>query len=124
MIPGSESRTFSRRGRKREEVRKIIAITRKDRKRRGKEGDGVHEFRNFADEGEALKMLKGGLSVPGIRESDLEAKAKGGPEKQVLAWWLMKKRIVSRRRISEKLGVSNFSRVTNAVRKVRFGERK
>ena len=33
------------------------------------------------DEGQALRMLKRGLGVLGIRESDLEAKAKGAVEK-------------------------------------------
>jgi REP element-mobilizing transposase RayT len=73
------------------------------------------------DEGQALKMLKRGLGVLGIKESDLEAKTKGAVEKQVLAWWLRKKTVVSRRWISEKLGMGDLSRVTNAVRKVDLG---
>ncbi len=78
----------------------------------------VHEFRNFADKGLALIMLKRGLGVLGIKESDWEAKAKGALEKQVLLWWLRKKTVVSRRWISENLGMGALSRVTNAVRKV------
>jgi hypothetical protein len=39
--------------------------------------------------------LKRGLGRLGIRESDLEAKAKGSVEKQVLAWWLRKKTVLS-----------------------------
>ena len=78
----------------------------------------VHEFRNFADEGLALKLLKRGLGVLRIKESDLEAKAKGALEKQVLLWWLRKKTVVSRRWISENLGMGALSKVTNAVRKV------
>jgi hypothetical protein len=82
----------------------------------------VHEFRNFADEGLGLIMLKRGLAVLGIKESDLEAKAKGAVEKQLLAWWLRKKTVVSRRWISENLGMGDLSRVTNAVRKVDSGK--
>ena len=54
----------------------------------------------------------------GIKESDLEAKAKGSLEKQVLAWWLRKKMVVNLRWISEKLGMGDLSRVTNAVRRL------
>jgi hypothetical protein len=69
-----------------------------------------------------LIMLKRGLGVLGIKESDWEAKAKGALEKQVLAQWLRKKTVVSRRWISEKLGMGNLSRATNAVRKVDLGK--
>jgi hypothetical protein len=62
------------------------------------------------------------LGVLGIKESDLEAKAKGAVEKQVLAWWLRKKTVVSRRWISENLGMGDLSRVTNAVRRVDSGK--
>jgi hypothetical protein len=37
------------------------------------------------DEAQALKVLKRGLGVLGMNESDLEGKAKGALEKQVLA---------------------------------------
>jgi hypothetical protein len=43
-------------------------------------------------------------------------------EKQVLAWWLRKKTVVSRRWISEKLGMGDLSRVSNAVRNVDSGK--
>ena len=58
----------------------------------------------------------------GIKESDLEAKAKGSLEKQVLAWWLRKKTVESRSWNSEKLRMGDLSRVTNAVRKVDSGK--
>jgi putative transposase len=70
------------------------------------------------DEGQALKMLKRGLDLLGIKECDLEGKAKGALEKQVLAWWLRKKTVMGRRWISEKLRMGDLSRATNAVRKV------
>jgi hypothetical protein len=37
------------------------------------------------DEAQALKILKRGLGVLGMKESDLEGKAKGALEKQLLA---------------------------------------
>jgi hypothetical protein len=47
------------------------------------------------DEAQALKILKRGLGVLGIKKSDLEGKAKGALEKQVLAWWLREKTVVA-----------------------------
>ena len=83
----------------------------------------VHEFRNCADDGQASEMWKRGMGVLGINASDFfEAKAQGALGKQVLAWWLRKKTVVSRRWISEKLGMSDLSRVTNGVRKVDTGK--
>ena len=43
-------------------------------------------------------------------------------EKQVLAWWLRKKAVVSRKWVSEKLGMGDLSRVSRAVRKVNSGK--
>jgi len=60
--------------------------------------------------------------VLGRKESDLEGKAKGAAEKQVLVWWLRKKMVVRRRWISENLEMGDLSRVTNAVRKVDSGK--
>ena len=74
------------------------------------------------DESQALKILKRGPGVLGIKESDLEGKAKGALEKQGLAWWLRKKTVVSRKWVSEKLGIGDLSRVTSAVRKVNSGK--
>ncbi len=69
-----------------------------------------------------MKILQRGLDVLEISECDLQARGKGAVEKQVLAWWLKKKTIVSRKWISEKLRMGNLSRVTNAVRKVDLGK--
>ena len=74
------------------------------------------------DEAQALKILKRGLGVLGIKESDLEGKAKGALEKQVLAWSLREKTVVSRKWVSDKLGMGDLSRVTRAVRKVNSGK--
>ena len=74
------------------------------------------------DEAQALKILKRGLGVLGIKESDLEGKAKGAQEKQVLACWLRKKTVVSRKCVSEKLGMGDLSRLTSAVREVNSGK--
>ena len=91
--------------------------------KKGREKGSVHEFRNFADEGLALKMLKRGLRVLGIKGSNLEVKAKGTPEKQVLTWWLRKKTVGSRRWIRENLGMGDLSR-HQCGEENRFGEGK
>ena len=100
---------------------RLLELMGKNLEGRARESYLGHELRDH-DEGQALRMLKRGLGVLGIRESDLEAKAKGAVEKQVLAWWLRKKTVVSRRWISENLGMGDLSRVTNAVRKVDSGK--
>jgi hypothetical protein len=41
--------------------------------------------------------------------------AKGVKEKQVLAWWLRKKTMTSRKWISQRLGMGDVSRITQAV---------
>ena len=100
---------------------RLLELMGKNLEGRARESYLGDELRDH-DEGQALRMLKRGLSVLGIRESDLEAKAKGAVEKQVLAWWLRKNTVVSRRWISENLGMGDLSRVTNAVRKVDSGK--
>jgi len=100
---------------------RLLELMRKNLEGRARESYLGEELREH-DEGQALRMLKRGLGVLGIKESDLEAKAKGAVEKQVLAWWLRKKTVVSRRWISENLGMGDLSRVTNAVRKVGSGK--
>ena len=49
-----------------------------------RESDLGDELRDH-DEAQALNLLKRGLGVLGMKESDLEGKAKGALEKQVLA---------------------------------------
>jgi hypothetical protein len=81
-------------------------------------GDEIREH----DEAQALRILQRGLDVLGISEGELQVKAKGAVEKQVLAWWLKKRTVVSRKWISDKLRMGDLSRVTNAGRKVDSGK--
>jgi hypothetical protein len=83
---------------------------------------GVHEFRNFAEEERALIVLKRGLGVLGMKEPNLEGRWNGAVEKQVLAWWLRKKTVGSRRWISQILGMGDLSKVSNGIRKVDVGK--
>jgi hypothetical protein len=81
-------------------------------------GDEMREH----DEAQALRILLRGLDVLAVSEGELQVKAKGALEKQLLAWCLRKKTVVSRKWISDKLRMGDLSRVTNAVRKVDSGK--
>jgi hypothetical protein len=54
-----------------------------------------------------------------MEEVDLAQAAKGMPEKQLLAWWLFRRTAVRRRWVSERLGIGDESRVTQAIQRVR-----
>jgi hypothetical protein len=81
-------------------------------------GDEMREH----DDAQALRILQRGLDVLGVSEGELQVKAKGALEKQLLAWCLRKKTVVSRKWISDKLRMGDLSSVTNAVRKVDSGK--
>jgi hypothetical protein len=57
-----------------------------------------------------------------LSKQDSENSAKGSLEKQVLAWWLRKKPVVSLQWISQRLGMGDVSRVIKAVRAVASDE--
>jgi len=67
------------------------------------------------DQAQAEKFLRTGLSALELKEQDLRGMAKGATEKQVLAWWLRSKTMVSRKWISERLRMGDLSRVTQAA---------
>jgi putative transposase len=67
------------------------------------------------DQAQAEKFLRVGLSALELNEQDLRDMPKGAMEKQVLAWWLRRKMIVSRKWISERLRMGDVSRVTQAA---------
>ena len=73
------------------------------------------EARQAHDEGAAEKLLVRGLTVVGLKEGDLAGRPKGAKEKQVLAWWLRKRTVVSRGWVSRRLQMGDESRVTQAV---------
>lgn len=74
------------------------------------------------DEAQAEKLLRAGLGLLEVKEQNLEEMAKGAKEKQVLAWWLRKKTMVSRKWISQRLGMGDVSRVTQAASLVNGNE--
>jgi len=77
------------------------------------------EAREAHDEAAAAALLSRGLAALELGEAELAGLAKGAPVKQVLAWWLRQRTTVSRRWLSERLGMGDASRVTQAVAAVR-----
>ena len=77
------------------------------------------EARRAHDETAAAAMLARALAVMGLTEDDLDGLGKGAEEKQVLAWWLRKRTVVSRNWVSRRLQMGDESRVTQSVAAVR-----
>ena len=71
------------------------------------------------DEAAAERSLNRGLGALGLRVEDLSRLAKGAPEKTVLAWWLRQRTIVSLRWVSERLAMGHYTRVTQAIRRMK-----
>ncbi len=82
-------------------------------------GSHSGEARRAHDGATAERLLGLGLEVVGLKEGDLAGMAKGAKEKQVLAWWLRKRTVVSRGWVSRRLEMGDESRVTQAVAAVR-----
>ena len=82
---------------------------------------GSHSGRAKAahDEAAAERQLRAGLKVLGLTEAGLEELRLGAPEKTVLAWWLRQRTTVELRWVSERLGMGHYTRVTQAVSRMR-----
>jgi putative transposase len=63
-----------------------------------------------------------GLKILRLSAQDLASMPKGQLEKKVLAWWLCQHTTVTRRWVSERLGMGHVSRITQALREVREGQ--
>jgi putative transposase len=72
-------------------------------------------------EAAAARWLARGLEAVQWETSQLAERPKGSVEKQVLAWWLCQHTTVRRRWVSERLGMGDESRVTQAIRRVQRG---
>ena len=71
------------------------------------------------DETVALSLLEQGLSALGLNKCDLQGLRKHDPRKQVLAFWIRSRTVVSNRWLSEHLHMGHESNVPKAVRSVR-----
>ncbi len=69
-------------------------------------------------EREAEVWLKDAMARLEVTEADLAAGAKSAPAKQVLAWWLWKRTLVSRAWISRRLQMGAEAAISRAVRLV------
>jgi hypothetical protein len=86
---------------------------------RGRRGSYSGEAKREHGEAEADRLVRLGLPLVGLGESDLAVLPKGGIEKQVLAWWLCQHTVVGRRWVSERLNMGDESRVTQALRRTK-----
>ncbi len=88
-----------------------------------KGGSSSHggEARREHGEAQAERLLQAGLPVMRLEESQLEERPKGAAEKQALAWWLCRHTTVRRRWVTQRLGMGDESRVTQAIRRVESG---
>jgi len=71
------------------------------------------------DEGAAERQLRRGLAALGLTEKRLGALPLNAPEKTVLAGWLRQKTTVSLRWVSARLRMGHYTRVTQAVSRMR-----
>jgi REP-associated tyrosine transposase len=71
------------------------------------------------DAAAAEQALRRGLRTLGLKEEDLEGMPKGASEKVVLAWWLRERTTVTLRWVSERLKMGHYTRVTQALSRMR-----
>ena len=67
----------------------------------------------------AEKLLVAGLAAFGLSRQDLTDLPKNAPEKTVLAWWLRERTTVSLHWVSQELEMGHYTRVTQAVSRLR-----
>ena len=70
-------------------------------------------------EAEAERRLRRGLGSLGLTSQDLKDLPKGAAEKVVMAWWLREGMTVSLRWVSERLGMGHYTRVTQAISRIK-----
>lgn len=80
-----------------------------------------HESRQAHDIAAAKRALAEGMKALEVDEGQLLDLPKGAPEKVVLAWWLRQRTSVPLRWVSERLEMGHYSRVTQAVSRMRRG---
>jgi len=71
------------------------------------------------DEAAAERWLAAGAKELGVDLGRLEELPKGAPQKLALAWWLRERTTVSLRWVSERLGMGHYTRVTQAISRMR-----
>jgi hypothetical protein len=87
--------------------------------RQGRSGSYSGEAKRAHSEAEAERLLARGLAALEVEGSQLAETRKGSWEKEVLAWWLCQHTTTRRRWVSERLGMGDESRVTQAIGRVK-----
>ncbi len=67
------------------------------------------------DEAAAEKALQQAMGVLGLSDTELALMPKSAPEKVVLAWWVRQRTTVPLRRLSARLAMGHFTRVSQAI---------
>jgi REP element-mobilizing transposase RayT len=98
-----------------EKLEERLAQIVKGRKRESHSGPA----RQGHDEAAAEQALRRGLRRLGMKEGELKEMRKGAPEKVVLAWWLREQTTVTLRWVSDRLKMGHYTRVTQALSRMR-----
>ena len=91
--------------------------------RQGRSGSYSGEAKRAHGEAEAERLLARGLAVLPLAGSQLAEARKGAWEKEVLAWSLCQHTTARRRWVSERLGMGDESRVTQAIGRAKRDKR-
>src|ERR1051326_9280477 len=70
-------------------------------------------------EAEAEKRLKRALDYLGLTSQDLKDLPRAAAQKAVIAWWLRERTTVSLRWVSERLGMGHYTRVSQAISRMK-----
>jgi hypothetical protein len=85
-------------------------------KKRESHSGGAHRAHG---EAAAEKLLVAGLAALGLSRKDLAELPKSAPEKTVLAWWLRERTTVPLRWVSQELELGHYTRVTQAISRLK-----
>ena len=89
--------------------------------RQGRSASYSGEAKRAHGEAEAERLLARGLAALDWEANQLAETRKGAWEKKVLAWWLCQHTTARRRWVSQRLGMGDESRVTQAIGRVKRG---
>jgi len=99
------------RGRLLERAERVLQVGRQSTYSGGAKSEHAEE--------QAERLLSLGMEALGMEGVDLAQAPKGMAEKQVVAWWVCGRTTVGRRWVSERLGMGDESRVSQAIRRVK-----
>jgi len=72
------------------------------------------------DQAAAQQSLEQAMQALGLNRTSLEELPKGSPEKLALAWWLRERTVVSLRWVGQALAMGHYTRVTQAVSRMKL----